>query len=84
MVSKSFSIKIRLQIKNEIKHFQATFTAHAIEFRYRINYTKNNSKLTNRQPEPTNTHHILRNASQVAIQLIKPTSKFKTSKNKKV
>ena len=83
MVSKSFSIKIRLQIKNEIKHFQATFTAHVIEFD-RIDYTKNNSKFTNCQPEPTKTHHILRNASQVAIQLIKPTSKFKTSKNKKV
>jgi hypothetical protein len=32
MVSKSFSLKIRLQIKNEIKHFQATFNVHAIEF----------------------------------------------------
>jgi hypothetical protein len=56
MVSKSFSIKIRLQIKNEIKHFQATFTEHAIEFN-RINYTKNNRKLTNRRPKPTKTHH---------------------------
>jgi RecJ-like exonuclease len=63
MVSKSFSIKISLQIKNEIKHFQATFTAHVIEFD-RIDYTKNNSKFTNCQPEPTKTHHILRNASQ--------------------
>jgi hypothetical protein len=32
IVSKFFSIKIRLQIKIEIKHFKATLTAHAIEF----------------------------------------------------